>query len=108
MFQAKNRRVFRSSTQMDKGLLKGSVRQKVWKSHADGPAFVLGAFGEFGSRCSSVAADNTAQRMTEFMTYHSLAEFLDPDDSFKTAEAAPWRTVVIGSSSIDVRELNRR
>lgn len=39
------------------------------------------------------------QRMTEFMTYHSLAEFLDPEDSSKTAEGypAPWRTVVVGT-----------
>ena len=39
------------------------------------------------------------QRMTEFMTFHSLAEFLDPEDSGKTAEGypAPWRTVVVGT-----------
>ena len=39
------------------------------------------------------------QRSTEFMTYHSLAEFLDPEDPTKTAEGypAPWRTVVIGT-----------
>jgi len=39
------------------------------------------------------------QRMTEFMTFHSLAEFLDPEDSSKTAEGypAPWRTVVVGT-----------
>lgn len=39
------------------------------------------------------------QRSTEFMTYHSLAEFLDPEDLSKTAEGypAPWRTVVVGT-----------
>lgn len=39
------------------------------------------------------------QRATEFMTYHSLAEFLDPQDSSRTAEGypAPWRTVVVGT-----------
>lgn len=39
------------------------------------------------------------QRQTEFMTYHSLAEFLDPDDPSKTAEGypAPWRTAVVGT-----------
>ena len=39
------------------------------------------------------------QRSTEFMTYHSLAEFLDPNDPGKTAEGypAPWRTAVVGT-----------
>lgn len=39
------------------------------------------------------------QRSTPFMTYHSLAEFLDPNDPQKTAEGypAPWRTVVVGT-----------
>ena len=39
------------------------------------------------------------QRSTPFMTYHSLAEFLDPEDPSKTAEGypAPWRTAVVGT-----------
>ena len=39
------------------------------------------------------------QRATAFMTYHSLAEFLDPEDPSKTAEGypAPWRTAVLGT-----------
>lgn len=44
-----------------------------------------------------VSADE--QRRTANMTYHSLAEFLDPEDPTLTAEGypAPWRTAVIGT-----------
>jgi tRNA (mo5U34)-methyltransferase len=36
------------------------------------------------------------QRSTEWMTFHSLANFLDPDDSGKSIEGypAPRRTIV--------------
>lgn len=48
---------------------------------------------------SHVPVSVDEQRSTEFMTYHSLTEFLDPDDPEKTAEGypAPWRTAVIGT-----------
>ena len=40
------------------------------------------------------------QRTTDWMTYHSLANFLDPEDSAKTLEGypAPKRTVVIAEA----------
>ena len=49
-------------------------------------------------RCVDVAVTSTAeQRKTEWMTYHSLADFLDPNDSSKTLEGypAPMRTTLI-------------
>ncbi len=48
---------------------------------------------------SHVCVTTEEQRSTEHMTYHSLAEFLDPEDGSKTAEGypAPWRTAVIGT-----------
>lgn len=49
-------------------------------------------------RCVDVAVTSTAeQRKTEWMTYHSLADFLDPNDSSKTLEGypAPMRATLI-------------
>ncbi|WP_352309394.1 tRNA 5-methoxyuridine(34)/uridine 5-oxyacetic acid(34) synthase CmoB [Psychrobacter sp. W2-37-MNA-CIBAN-0211] len=49
-------------------------------------------------RCVDVAVTSTEeQRKTEWMTYHSLADFLDPNDSTKTMEGypAPMRATLI-------------
>ncbi|WP_201549899.1 tRNA 5-methoxyuridine(34)/uridine 5-oxyacetic acid(34) synthase CmoB [Psychrobacter fjordensis] len=49
-------------------------------------------------RCVDVAVTSTEeQRQTEWMTYHSLADFLDPNDSTKTMEGypAPMRATLI-------------
>ena len=49
-------------------------------------------------RCVDVAVTSTEeQRKTEWMTYHSLADFLDPNDSSKTLEGypAPMRATLI-------------
>lgn len=49
-------------------------------------------------RCVDVAVTSTEeQRKTEWMTYHSLADFLDPNDSTKTVEGypAPMRATII-------------
>ncbi|WP_440463712.1 tRNA 5-methoxyuridine(34)/uridine 5-oxyacetic acid(34) synthase CmoB [Psychrobacter sp. ASPA161_6] len=49
-------------------------------------------------RCVDVAVTSTKeQRKTEWMTYHSLADFLDPNDSTKTMEGypAPMRATLI-------------
>ncbi|MBF0659728.1 tRNA 5-methoxyuridine(34)/uridine 5-oxyacetic acid(34) synthase CmoB [Psychrobacter sp. NG25] len=49
-------------------------------------------------RCVDVAVTSTEeQRKTEWMTYHSLADFLDPNDSTKTMEgySAPMRATLI-------------
>ena len=49
-------------------------------------------------RCVDVAITSTEeQRQTEWMTYHSLADFLDPDDATKTIEGypAPKRATII-------------
>ena len=49
-------------------------------------------------RCVDVAVTSTEeQRQTEWMTYHSLADFLDPNDSTKTVEGypAPMRATLI-------------
>ncbi|MBF2720778.1 tRNA 5-methoxyuridine(34)/uridine 5-oxyacetic acid(34) synthase CmoB [Psychrobacter sp. NG254] len=49
-------------------------------------------------RCVDVAVTSTEeQRKTEWMTYHSLADFLDPNDSTKTVEGypAPMRATLI-------------
>ena len=49
-------------------------------------------------RCVDVAVTSTAeQRKTEWMTYHSLADFLDPNDASKTIEGypAPKRATLI-------------
>ena len=49
-------------------------------------------------RCVDVAVTSTAeQRKTEWMTYHSLADFLDSNDSSKTLEGypAPMRATLI-------------
>lgn len=49
-------------------------------------------------RCVDVAITSTAeQRKTDWMTYHSLADFLDPDDVSKTIEGypAPKRATLI-------------
>ena len=49
-------------------------------------------------RCVDVAVTSTEeQRKTEWMTYHSLADFLDPNDSSKTLEGypAPLRATLI-------------
>lgn len=49
-------------------------------------------------RCVDVAMTSTEeQRKTEWMTYHSLADFLDPNDSTKTMEGypAPMRATLI-------------
>ena len=53
-------------------------------------------FGEV--RCVDVAVTSTEeQRKTEWMTYHSLADFLDPTDGSKTIEGypAPKRATLI-------------
>lgn len=49
-------------------------------------------------RCVDVAVTSTdEQRKTEWMTYHSLADFLDPTDATKTIEGypAPMRATLI-------------
>ncbi len=49
-------------------------------------------------RCVDVAVTSTEeQRQTEWMNYHSLADFLDPNDSTKTVEGypAPMRATLI-------------
>ena len=49
-------------------------------------------------RCVDVAVTSTEeQRKTEWMTYHSLADFLDPSDASKTIEGypAPKRATLI-------------
>ena len=49
-------------------------------------------------RCVDVAVTSVEeQRQTEWMTYHSLADFLDPNDSTKTIEGypAPMRATLI-------------
>jgi tRNA (mo5U34)-methyltransferase len=49
-------------------------------------------------RCADVAVTSTKeQRQTEWMTYHSLADFLDPNDFTKTVEGypAPMRATLI-------------
>ena len=49
-------------------------------------------------RCVDVAMTSTnEQRQTEWMTYHSLADFLDPNDRTKTVEGypAPMRATII-------------
>lgn len=48
---------------------------------------------------SHVPVTTDEQRSTDHMTYHSLKEFLDPDNSTLTAEGypAPWRTAVVGT-----------
>ena len=49
-------------------------------------------------RCVDVAVTSTEeQRKTEWMTYHSLADFLDPNDATKTVEGypAPMRATII-------------
>ena len=49
-------------------------------------------------RCVDVAVTSTEeQRKTEWMTYHSLADFLDPNDASKTLEGypAPMRATLI-------------
>jgi len=49
-------------------------------------------------RCVDEAVTSTEeQRKTEWMTYHSLADFLDPNDSTKTVEGypAPMRATLI-------------
>jgi tRNA (mo5U34)-methyltransferase len=49
-------------------------------------------------RCVDVAVTSTEeQRKTEWMTYHSLADFLDPNDPTKTVEGypAPMRATII-------------
>lgn len=49
-------------------------------------------------RCVDVAVTSIdEQRKTDWMTYHSLAEFLDPNDSTKTCEGypAPKRATII-------------
>ncbi|PJX26891.1 tRNA 5-methoxyuridine(34)/uridine 5-oxyacetic acid(34) synthase CmoB [Psychrobacter sp. L7] len=49
-------------------------------------------------RCVDVATTSTSeQRQTEWMTYHSLADFLDPNDRTKTVEGypAPMRATII-------------
>ena len=49
-------------------------------------------------RCVDVAVTSMKeQRKTEWMTYHSLADFLDPNDSTKTVEGypAPMRATLI-------------
>lgn len=49
-------------------------------------------------RCVDVAVTSTEeQRKTEWMTYHSLADFLDPNDAKKTVEGypAPMRATII-------------
>ncbi len=49
-------------------------------------------------RCVDVAVTSVKeQRQTEWMTYHSLADFLDPNDSTKTIEGypAPMRATLI-------------
>ncbi|MGB0221900.1 MAG: DUF1698 domain-containing protein, partial [Luminiphilus sp.] len=40
--------------------------------------------------------DSAEQRSTSWMTFHSLSDFLDPDDSQKTIEGhpAPRRAIV--------------
>jgi tRNA (mo5U34)-methyltransferase len=40
------------------------------------------------------------QRATDWMTFHSLSDFLDPDDPTKTAEGhpAPRRVVVVATA----------
>lgn len=49
-------------------------------------------------RCVDVATTSIdEQRKTEWMTYHSLADFLDPNDTSKTLEGypAPMRATLI-------------
>lgn len=50
---------------------------------------------------SDAVTSTGEQRATEWMTFHSLAQFLDPDDSAKTVEGypAPRRAVILAETA---------
>ncbi len=66
---------------------------------------LLGWLKKVGFKAARVVSDEVTttdeQRATEWMTFHSLARFLDPEDSSRTIEGypAPRRAVILAETS---------